>query len=310
MDIQSINFTDNIDGFDYDVNKAISSNVSYNVINPIDLIGVRVRNYRTEEYIATVDETIDVLITLDNPNGYNADRIVLNDITYVDFDSNELNTILTVTVPVGSELGNVVFELDSIRFELFNNIQTYNIKEFTAISFTVEVVQVVFANDIQIVDVYLDANEVFYNDIVRLYVELENEYAYDIDTMVFDGLEYDSFNINDENTLLSFLINVGAEDEILFNFDSLDFDVLGSTYSKEIDSLTTFEIGNDYEREIFYLGGGSVVKYMFSTVAPFIDDMFTTTQGRIITASVGGVLLSALVYLTIRKKNKVIRRVK
>ncbi|QVK21751.1 hypothetical protein KHQ82_05370 [Mycoplasmatota bacterium] len=311
--IDYINFSKTFGEDVYNSSKVIDSPFSYTVNNPIDLAGVRVKNFRSAELKATVDSPVDLVVTLDNPNAYEIHSIIINGVSYKDFTHDDNYTVMTIPFIAADEIGDMYISLDGVRFEHFNNIQTFNSFLIDDIAIVLPVQTYEFTKEVEVKSVSLDTENVYVGDKTNLLLTLDNPNNYEITALSINGREYSAseFDMNEDYTSVTIPTSVGNVSSIIFNLDSITFKRFTELGTRIFESITEFVVGSEYEKQIALTNNVWWAVFLYSTLAPRVDWLLMSDAGHIWMLSVFAViLLSFLIYLIARKKKEKINNTK
>ncbi len=309
-EVSYINFSKNIEGQDYSSSKLIQSPFTFTVHNPIDLANVRVKNFRSEQLRSIVESEFNLVLTIENPNGYNVYSVIINGISYTDISVDETKEIITIPVTAMDTQGTQAFVLDGIRFETFENIQAYNSFLVDDVILEVIVESYAFTNEVEIESIGFREEQVFAGDEATLEIKLNNPNGYEITALSINGRDYTiaDFDINDAHDLISISTTLRMDtSKIVFNLDSLSIKRFDEVGTRVYESITEFEVGTIYEKEIVLTEERWWAKTLYGWTAPKFDWLIMTTYGQITAGVVVIAILGGWIYYLARRDKEVRR---
>ncbi len=200
-------------------------------------------------------ENFNLIIDLNNPDGYRLGDLVINGVTYNDsvgYSSNETYTQITLPLTANQVYGDNIYTIESIEFiETVLPYDTYihSINETVFVSSLLT-----FTNDVVVQNIEIPGTA-YLGDIVDLVITLDNPSDLEITNVNINGTNYSTFQVDATNSIITIEVPVGileGEFTRTVNYigfrkiiDGTEYDsnkVVGSTYSYEV--LNPIDLAN------------------------------------------------------------------
>ena len=276
------------------------------MLNPINLANVMVKNIRIKESEVIVDNEYHVTITLDNPNNYGIQAVVINNVTYSALSINEDNTLIDVPMVAPGEPGDVNIDLNAIQYTFFRNQQNNNTEMYEPgdVTTVATVENYDFVQEIKLDEINLDTSEKYVEDLTSLEFKIDNPNGYEITTININDRDYDitDFEVNEDNTVVTLPWLIGTNETEKFELKFIEFNRLGVLAKMFINQSLEFSVGNHYLKIAAAIGNPVALVWVLINIAPKVDWLFGTQAGQISIVVLFVVTVGGWLYYTYRKR--------